>query len=95
MKEETIATLVGIILVIIFLGMVFVSLYLYTEKEEKTSNCLEPYALEVCQERDLYYYSHSTYAIFCKEDLREMDSLRFKFNRTEKSDCGIGVGTLE
>ena len=95
MKEETIATLVGIILGIIFLGMLFVSMYFYIEKEEKTSNCLEPYALKICQERDLYYSSHSNFVVRCKEDIRDYNSLRFKFNRTELSSCGIGVGTLE
>ncbi len=95
MKEETIEAWMAVILILVLLFMVFTTIYFVDKNGKERMMCLEPYALEICQERDLYYYSHSTYFVSCKEDVREMDSLRFKFNRTEKSGCGIGGVDLE
>ena len=78
------------VLTITFFGIILGGIYLWDEKEGKNLDCLEPYALKICQERNLYYYSHSTFATSCKQDIRDIDSLRFKFNITERSSCGIG-----
>ncbi len=90
MKTETKVTLAGTIFVIFVLVVLGMMIYFYNEREEEKLDCLEPYALKICQERNLHYYSHTPSVTFCKEDIRNVGILRFTFNRTEKSDCGIG-----
>ena len=70
-------------------------IYFIDKTNQEKDSCLESYALKICQESNLSYFSHSSSGIWCKEDIRDFDFLRFKFNRTEKISCGIGGVALE
>ena len=89
MKKKTKEIWEVIIILLLAVVILLAPVYFWDKNERERSDCLEPYALEICQERDLHYSRHSSLIVFCKEDMRDYDSLRFKFNRIELGDCRV------
>ena len=86
-KQEIIAyiiEIVGLILVLLLLGW-FIADYL--EKGQRESDCLKEYAIKICEERNLSYSTHTGYVTFCNEDIRQVNSEKFKYNITERKAC--------
>lgn len=77
----------GLLFFILFVAFFIGTFYLFEKMDEEKISCLEPYAISICKERNMIYFSHSTITARCKEDLREISNLPYLFNKTESEAC--------
>lgn len=89
-KEKELKTWEVITMFFLLIGLMFFVIYMsisYNKEVKMRVSCLEPYAISVCEDRQLEYSSNDFGVIYCKEDLRSASFERFYFNETEKEFC--------
>ena len=92
MKQETKETLIVLGAIMLFLLIIFLMI-LFAIKESKVMgdiynekySIMKPIALEICEERELFYSEHTLFSVICIEDVRLRDGERFYFTEEELS----------